>query len=97
MGTTATFAEGIATRSTYDFTFSTLLDGLSDFVIVDDDELLDAMRVFWRHTHNLPEGAGAAGLAGLLRLRHALAGRTVGVVISGSNCDSATAARALGV
>lgn len=95
MGTTRTFAEGIATRTTYDLTFSALLDGLAGFVAVDDAELLAAMRMFWRHTHNLPEGAGAAGLAGLMRMREQFAGRTVGIVISGSNCDAITAARAL--
>ena len=95
LGTTSTFAEGIATRATYDLTFSTLLDGLSGFVSVPDDELRAAMRLLWTHTHNLAEGAGAAGLAGLLRLCGSLEGRTVGVVISGGNCDAATAARAI--
>jgi threonine dehydratase len=94
-GRSATFAEGIATRSTYDLTFSTLLDGLAGFVIVSDAELLAAMRSLWSHTHNLAEGAGAAGLAGLLQLRSSLAGHTVGIVISGGNCDAATATRAL--
>jgi threonine dehydratase len=94
IGSTSTFADGIATRTTYDLTFDTLLNGLAGFVAVDDDELLAAMRLFWTHAHNLPEGAGAAGLAGLLRLRKELAGKTVGLVISGSNCDARTAARA---
>jgi len=96
MSTTSTFADGIATRATYDFTFSTLLDGLTGFVTVQDEEILKAMRVLWTHTHNLAEGAGAAGLAGLLRLSSSLAGRTVGVVISGGNCDAATVLKALG-
>ncbi|HKS05886.1 MAG TPA: threonine/serine dehydratase [Gemmatimonadaceae bacterium] len=96
IGTTRTFADGIATRTTYDLTFDALLTGLAGFVAVDDDELLAAMRLYWAHAHNLPEGAGAAGLAGLLRLREQLAGKTVGVVISGSNCDARTAMRALG-
>ena len=95
-GTSSTFAEGIATRSTYDLTFPALLEGLTGFVAVSDDELRNAMRLLWTHTHNLAEGAGAAGFAGLLRLRPALAGKTVGVVISGGNCDAATAAHALG-
>ena|SRR5256885_5539152 len=95
MSTTSTFAEGIATRSTYDFTFSTLLEGLSGFVTIPDEEILSAMRLFWAHTHNIAEGAGAAGLAGLMRLSSSLKGKTVGVVISGGNCDAATVTRAL--
>jgi threonine dehydratase len=96
VGTTSTFADGIATRATYDLTFSTLLDGLAGFVTVQDEQILKAMRVLWTHTHNLAEGAGAAGLAGLLQLGSALAGKTVGVVISGGNCDAATVLKALG-
>ena len=95
MGRSETFAEGIATRSTYDFTFPTLLDGLRGFVTVRDDNLRAAMRLLWSHTHNLAEGAGAAGLAGLIALAPSLAGYTVGIVISGGNADAATAAQAL--
>jgi len=95
-GTAATFAEGMATRATYDFTFPTLLDGLAGFVTVTDDELLAAMKLLWTHTHNLAEGAGAAGLAALLGMRDRFEGRTVGIVISGGNCDAPTARRALG-
>jgi len=41
------------------------------------------------------EGAGAAGLAGLSKLRDTLAGKTVGVVFSGANIDQATLRRVL--
>jgi threonine dehydratase len=41
-------------------------------------------------THNLAEGAGAAGLAGLVALRDRLAGKTVAIVLSGSNIDRPT-------
>jgi threonine dehydratase len=95
-GTTSTFADGIATRATYDLTFTTLLDGLAGFVAVHDEQILKAMRVLWTHTHNLAEGAGAAGMAGLLQLGSALEGKTVGVVISGGNCDAATVLKAFG-
>lgn len=95
MGESTTFAEGIATRATYDLTFPALLEGLAGFVAVSDDELLVAMRDLWQHTHNVAEGAGAAGLAGLRRLAPQLAGAEVGIVISGSNADAATVVRAL--
>ena len=48
-----------------------------------------------RTTHNLAEGAGAAGLAGLLKVRDQLAGRTVAVILSGSNIDEATLRRVM--
>jgi len=85
-----TFADGLATRATYDLTWSALLEGLAGFVAVPDAAIAEAIRVLLRTTHNLAEGAGAAGLAGLCALRDRLAGKTVAVVLSGSNIDAAT-------
>ena len=92
----ATFAGGIATRTGYDLTLPALRDGLAGFVTVTDDEIADAMRVLWSATHNLAEGAGAAGFAGLRRLADSVAGQTVGIVISGGNEDLATLRRVFG-
>ena len=85
-----TFADGLATRATYDATWETLRDGLEDFVAVPDDAIAAAIRMLLRTTHNLAEGAGAAGLAGLVALRDRFAGKTVAVILSGSNIDAAT-------
>jgi threonine dehydratase len=90
-----TFADGLATRATYDLTFDALREGLAGFVAVRDGAIADAIRVLLRTTHNLAEGAGAAGLAGLFALRDQLAGKTVGVILSGSNIDEATLRRVL--
>ena len=89
----ATFADGLATRSSYAMTFPALREGLADFVTVTDAEIAEALRLLLRTTHNLAEGAGAAGLAGLRKLSERLAGRTVGVVLSGGNIDRTTLAR----
>ena len=88
-----TFADGLATRSSYAGTFGALREGLADFVTVSDARIAEALRLLLSTTHNLAEGAGAAGLAGLLKLRDRLAGRRVGVVISGGNIDRETLAR----
>ncbi len=90
-----TFAEGIATRTAYQMTFGALREGLAGFVTVSEAELAEAMRMLLRITHNLVEGAGAAGLAGLLRLRETLAGRVVAIVLSGGNIDARTLQRVL--
>ena len=90
-----TFADGLATRSTYELTFPALREGLKDFVTVTDAEIADAMRLLLRTTHSLVEGAGAAGLAGVRRLAGRLAGRKVGIVVSGGNVDEATLRRVL--
>jgi threonine dehydratase len=88
-----TFADGLATRLTYDLTWPALVEGLADFISVPDAAIADAIRIYLRTTHNLAEGAGAAGLAGLMALRPQLAGKTVAVILSGSNIDAATLRR----
>ncbi len=90
-----TFADGLATRSTYELTFPALLAGLRGFVKVPDAAIAEALRLLLRTTHNLAEGAGAAGLAGLLALREELRGKHVGIVLSGGNVDEVTLRRVL--
>jgi threonine dehydratase len=85
-----TFADGLATRNAYPMTFPALKAGLADFVTVSEAELAGAVRLAIRTTHQLVEGAGAAGLAGLMKLRERLAGKTVGVIASGGNIDEKT-------
>jgi threonine dehydratase len=86
----ATFAEGLATRTTYDLTFSILKAELNDIITVDDEELKDAVRAAVRLTHNLAEPAGAAPLAAARRLAPRLLGRKVVCVMSGGNIDMTT-------
>ena len=90
-----TFADGLATRSSYELTFPALREGLADFITVTDTEIANAMRLLLRSTHSLVEGAGAAGMAGLLALRERLAGQRVGSSLSGGNIDEATLTRVL--
>jgi threonine dehydratase len=92
----ATFAEGLATRVTFDLTFEILRKELDDVVTLTEEELADGVRLALRATHNLAEGAGAAPLAAAMKLRDRLAGRTVACVMSGGNIDSATLRRVLG-
>ena len=89
----STFADGLATRQVYELTFGALREGLAGFVRASDSEIAEALRLLLATTHQLAEGAGAAGLAGLLRLRERLAGKTVGIVLSGGNIDRETLRR----
>ena len=90
-----TFADGLATRSCYEATFGALVEGLAGFVTVSEAEIADAIRVLLRTTHNLAEGAGAAGLAGLRKLGTELAGKQVAIIVSGGNLDTDTLRRVL--
>ena len=83
-----TFADGLATRHCYELTFPALCDGLRDFVTVTEREIAAAIRLYINSGCGLAEGAGAAGLAGLVALAPRLAGKRVGVIISGGNIDA---------
>lgn len=90
-----TFADGIATRVPSSEALAIYGPGAARIVAVDDDEIAEAMRMLWRTTHNLAEGAGAAALAGLLRERRAMRGRRVAVILSGGNIDLALFGRTI--
>ena len=82
-----TFAEGVATRTTYDLTFGALQDGLAGFVTVTDAEIAESLRTILATTHNLVEGSGAMGFAALPKLADRLEGKKVGIVFCGGNID----------
>ena len=69
-----TFAEGLATRVAFELPQQIMRELLDDFVLVSDDEIRAAMVALLETTRNLVEAAGAAPLAGALRLRERLAG-----------------------
>jgi threonine dehydratase len=84
-----TFAEGMATRVTFDLTFEFLARELDDLVVLSEDELVEGVRLALRATHNLAEGAGGASLAAAMKLRDGLRGKRVVSVMSGGNLDAA--------
>jgi threonine dehydratase len=82
-----TRADGIAVRQPDADAFAMIRDGAARIVTVTDDEIASAILAYWTDTHNLTEGAGAAPLAALLQERERMAGKRVGLVISGGNID----------
>ena len=85
-----TFADGIATRTSYDLTFDILKPELDDVVLLEEEELREGVRAALRLTHNLAEAAGASPLAAAYKSRARLAGKKVVCVMSGGNIDAAT-------
>lgn len=83
-----TFADGIAVRVPVEEAFAIYSKGAARIVAVGDDEIAEAIRVYYSSTHNVAEGAGAAALAGLLQERAAMRGKKVGVIMSGANIDT---------
>ena len=85
---TTRIADGMACRIPHPAALETIRANVERLVEVTDDEVEEAMRAIYEDTHNVAEGAGAAGLAALLREREVLRGKPVGFVLTGANVDA---------
>src|SRR6476619_5230901 len=90
-----TFAEGMATRITFDLPFGILKRELDDIETLSEDELAEGVRLALRTTHNLAEGAGAASLIAASKRSAQLSGKKVVCVMSGGNIDRQTLTKIL--
>lgn len=90
-----TFAEGLATASSFALPQRILREGLDDFVLVSDDLLRRAMRGLLVEAHVVAEAAGAASTAAAWTLRDRLRGRRVALWVSGANATAASLEAAL--
>ncbi len=91
----ATIAEGLATGAPFALPQAILREGLADFLLVSDAEILQAMAWLVERAHTLAEGAGAASLAAAYRVRADLRGKKVGIVCSGGNVTTQQLRQAL--
>ena len=80
-----TLAEGLATGSAFILPQTIMWEGLSDFVLVEDEQILRAMVWLIERAHCLAEAAGAASLAAAYLLREKLGGMKIGLICSGGN------------
>lgn len=82
-----TFADGLAVRVPLPEAMAVYATGADRIIAVSEEEIAAAIRLYFTATHNLAEGAGAAALAGLMQEHAAMAGRKVGLILSGGNID----------
>ncbi|HEU4627892.1 MAG TPA: threonine dehydratase [Steroidobacteraceae bacterium] len=87
--TARTFADGIATREPAPDAVEVYRAGADHFVQVSEEEIAEAMRIYYDDAHQVSEGAGAAPLAAMMKERATLAGRNVAVVLTGRNIERA--------
>jgi threonine dehydratase len=80
-----TIADGIAVRIPVPSAIDWLKDTVDDVVLVDDNQILDAMRFAHETWTRLVEPAGAAGLAAVLAQASALEGCRVATMLCGAN------------
>ncbi|NVK34159.1 MAG: pyridoxal-phosphate dependent enzyme [Rhodobacteraceae bacterium] len=80
-----TIADGIAVRIPVPEALDWLRDTIDEIVLVEDADILQAMRFAYDSWGRIVEPAGAAGLAGILKLSARLEGRRVGTILCGGN------------
>ena len=82
-----TIADGARTHALGKLTFPLVLGYVHDMVTVSDAELVRATLFLWERMKIVVEPTGALGAAGLFERRLPVAGKRVGVILSGGNVD----------
>jgi threonine dehydratase len=80
-----TFAEGLATREPFAMPLAWFPRLVDEMVLVSDNQIAAAIRLLLTTTHQVVEGAGAAAIAAAMNDRENLAGKNVGLMLSGGN------------
>ncbi|WP_423381244.1 threo-3-hydroxy-L-aspartate ammonia-lyase [Burkholderia sp. LMG 32019] len=85
--TPRTIADGAQTQHLGNLTFPIIRRDVDDILTATDAELVDCMRFFATRMKIVVEPTGCLSLAAVRRMKDALQGKRVGVVISGGNVD----------
>ncbi len=83
----ATIADGIAVKSPGALTLPLIRERVDDVLLVGEDDIEQAILMLLEIEKTVVEGAGAVGLAALLKHSGRFAGRRVGLVLSGGNIE----------
>lgn len=81
-----TIADGLL-ASMGDINFAIIKPLLKDVFLVDDDEIVAAMRMIWERMKIVIEPSCAVPFAALLKNKAAFSGKKVGVILTGGNVD----------
>jgi threonine dehydratase len=92
---TTLIADGLACRLPDQDAVDVIRAHVDEIVQVTDAEIADAMRLIFATTHNIAEGAGAATTAAALKKATTIAGKRVGLIVTGGNVDTDVFARVL--
>ena len=69
----------------YELTQEILQRHLADFILVSEEEMAAAILTYLQLVRNISEEAGASPLAAALKIKDRLKGKTVALILSGSN------------
>ena len=86
--TAETFADGVACRVPMEEPLEIMARGAARIVEVSEEAIAESMRLLYRHTHNVAEGAGAAAFAALMQERDRQQGRKLAAILTGGNVDA---------
>jgi threonine dehydratase len=81
-----TIADGLRT-SLGDLTFPLIASHVDDIVTVSEAAIVNAMRLAWEVLKIVVEPSSAVPLAAILESRVTVAGKAVGIILSGGNVD----------
>ena len=81
-----TIADGLRTQLGV-LTFEVIKKHVDEIILVSEQEILDAMMIFWERMKLVVEPSGAVSLAGLLKMSGRFYDSKIGVIISGGNID----------
>jgi threonine dehydratase len=82
-----TIADGIAVKSPGVLTLPLIEQRVDDVLLVDEDDIEQAILMLLEIEKTVVEGAGAVGLAALMKHRKRFAGRKVGLILCGGNIE----------
>ena len=82
-----TFAAGLATRIPIPEAVAFINRYAERIITVNDTQILEAQALLMRDTHNIAEPAGAAAYAALIKEKHKMLNKKVGVILSGGNAE----------
>lgn len=85
--TANTFADGVAVREPSPQALEIICKGAARIVEVNDDDVAEAVRIYYSCTHNMAEGAGAAPLAARMQDSSKMSGKKTAVILTGGNID----------
>ncbi|MEJ2141355.1 MAG: threonine ammonia-lyase [Gammaproteobacteria bacterium] len=84
---TSTIAEGIAVKKPGEHTLPVVKELVDDIILVGEDSIEESVLLLLEVEKTLAEGAGATGLAALMKYKDEFANHKVGILISGGNID----------
>jgi threonine dehydratase len=83
--TANTIADGLATRQAFELPVKIMRELVDDFVLVSDEEIMNAIKTYVEMCHSIAEGAGAAPLAAAIKKRKEIKNKKIGLILSGGN------------